>query len=181
MEQVQSGFDGLCPGCECSRWRLTVFCAERQPDQKRTFCKLITPRRSQHAFLPKASSVGKHTQTQQSLAEPPNCRPLLLSSYFCFPECMSTAYFCNVQLSSKKDQWAQFLLLQMLTPGWDFHRVRPSAQSTNKHCLTTKTFSCHRENTATSYTVFIQDIFMQHLSLFPQKEVLVGTWSHWFQ
>lgn len=82
----------------------TVFCAERQPDQKWTFCKLITPRRSQHAFLPKASSVGKHTQTQKSLAEPPNCRPLLLSSYFCFPECMSAAYFCNVQLSSKKDQ-----------------------------------------------------------------------------
>ena len=39
---------------------------------------------------------------------------------------------------------------------WDFHRVCPSAQSTNKRCLTTKTFRCHQQNTANSYTVFIR-------------------------
>lgn len=40
-----------------------VFCARRQAEQKQTFCKLITPHRSQHAFLTKATSVGKHGRT----------------------------------------------------------------------------------------------------------------------
>lgn len=67
----------------------------------------------------------------------------------------------------KKDQWAQFLLLQMLTDVI-FHTVCASAPSINKYGPTTKIFQCHQRNT-NSYTVFIQRYIYAALELISQK------------
>lgn len=106
------------------------------------------------------------TPKPTALAEPPNtslsCSPAATVFYAVPEHCIG--------LSWEKDQ---ILFLQLWSPGWDVHKACPSAQS-YEHCLTTKTFGCHRENAANSHTVFIQ-----HLSLFLKKEDLVTDFNKW--